>query len=491
MAMTYQDILKDIQAAGLENQFSKYDLATAQRFPEFGASMLSIKKDWNAATDQAGKAAANQAAEALRRQYGSYLGGVDGSKYYSLGPSPGSYQSAYQQQIQDALDRLGNYQSFDYGPAPTYNNRYQTEIDDLLDRVQNYEDFSWSKETDPAYSAYAKQYRREGARATEDAMAAAAAATGGQISTAAMTAASQAGDYYAGKLADAIPQLYENAYNRYLSEYSKLVDQLNQTQQQEQMDYNKYLTELGQYNTDRNFGYNQWLDEYNMLGSYLGALQGQDSTEYDRLMDQVGYNQDQQSLYQAQVDAILQAGGVPSSSLVGQSGYSDEYIQAIRNYYAAQQAAAAASGGGGGSRGSSSGGSGGGSSSGESKQQESDSGAVANLAADAMAWANQYGGDPELFVKAHYKDYGISNQTQALAMLAMYQAENAEQSPTVDLGSVLGLGYGPISSDRLAQLEDQGVIESYVENGKIKFRKTGKTGSTGSGILGGLGIGGF
>lgn len=45
-----------------------------------------------------------------------------------------------------------------------------------------------------------------------------------------------------------------------------------------------------------------------MLGSYLGALQGQDSTEYDRLMDQVGYNRDQQSLYQAQVDAILQAG---------------------------------------------------------------------------------------------------------------------------------------------------------------------------------------
>lgn len=485
MAMTYQDILKDIQAAGLENQFSKYDLATAQRFPEFGASMLSIKKDWNAATDQAGKAAANQAAEALRRQYGSYLGGVDGSKYYSLGPSPGSYQSAYQQQIQDALDRLGNYQSFDYGPAPTYNNRYQTEIDDLLDRVQNYEDFSWSKETDPAYSAYAKQYRREGARATEDAMAAAAAATGGQISTAAMTAASQAGDYYAGKLADAIPQLYENAYNRYLSEYSKLVDQLNQTQQQEQMDYNKYLTELGQYNTDRNFGYNQWLDEYNMLGSYLGALQGQDSTEYDRLMDQVGYNQDQQSLYQAQVDAILQAGGVPSSSLVGQSGYSDEYIQAIRNYYATQQAATASGSSGGGSKGSGS------NSGGRDSATSGTNISSADLAKDAITWANQYGGDPETYVKAHYKDYNLSNQTQALAMLAMYQAENASQGPSVDLASVLALGYGAISSDQLARLEDQGVIESYEENGKIKFRKTGKTGSTGSGILGGLGIGGF
>ena len=477
MALTYQDVLDQIKAAGLENQFSQYDLNTAREHPEFGASMLSIKQDWNAATDQAGKTAANQAAEALRRQYGSYLGGIDGSKYYALGPSPGSYQSPYQQQIQDALDRLGSYESFDYGPAPTYNNRYQAEIDNLLDRVQNYEDFTWSKDTDPAYSAYAKQYRREGQRATEDALAAAAAATGGQISTAAMTAASQAGDYYAGQLADAIPQLYEAAYSRYLSEYSKLVDQLNQTQQQEQLDYNKYLTELGQYNTDRNLGYQQWLDEYSMLGSYLGALQGQDSTEYDRLMDQVDYNRDQQSLYQAQVDAILQAGGLPSTSLVGQSGYSDEYIQAIRNYYAAQQAAAASGGGRSG---------GGGSSGGGNEEPTTDAN---ELARKAIEWAERTGGNPETYVKRYYKDYNISNQSQALAALEMYQVEmgGTEEpltTPTVDLGSVLNLGYGPIGSDQLADLENQGVIESYVEDGKIKLQKTGRSAPS---ILGGIG----
>ena len=220
-----------------------------------------------------------------------------------------------------------------------------------------------------------------------------------------------------------------------------------------------------------------------MLGNYLDILGNRDSVEYDRLMDQVGYNQDQQSLYQAQVDAILQAGGMPSSSLISQSGYSDEYIQAIRNYYAAQQAAAAAgSSGGGRGSGSSSGGSRGGSGS------SGNSGSTKNLAKDALEWANKYGGDPETYVKAHYKDYGYSNQTQALALLTMYQAENADQGPTVDMNSVLGLGYGPIGSDRLAELENQGVIESYVENGKIKFRKTKKTGS---GILGSVGFGGI
>lgn len=350
--MTYEELLDQIQGKG--QSWSQWDLETARKNPSFGASMLTYKQDWAEATDQAGRTAANQAAEALRRQYGSYLGGPDGSKYYGLG-GPGSYQSGYQDRISEILDEMDNYRDFDYGPAPTYNNRYQETLDELLGQVQNYGPFTWSKEEDPAYSAYAKQYRREGQRATADAMAQAAALTGGQVSTAAATAASQAGDYYAGQLADVIPQLYENAYQRYLSDYSLLADQLGQVRQAEQLDYAKYLDELGQYNADRNLSYDQWLQGYNMLSGNLSAFQGQDQTEYGRLLDQIEYNMqmdaldrelaaDQQSLYQAQVDAILSAGGTPSDALVGPSGYSDEYVNALRAYYAAQ---ATPSGGGG------------------------------------------------------------------------------------------------------------------------------------------------
>ena len=350
--MTYEELLDQIQGKG--QSWSQWDLETARKNPAFGASMLTYKQDWAEATDQAGRTAANQAAEALRRQYGSYLGGSDGSKYYGLG-GPGSYQSGYQDRISEILDEMDNYRDFDYGPAPTYNNRYQETLDELLGQVQNYGPFTWSKEEDPAYSAYAKQYRREGQRATADAMAQAAALTGGQVSTAAATAASQAGDYYAGQLADVIPQLYENAYQRYLSDYSLLADQLGQVRQAEQLDYAKYLDELGQYNTDRNLSYDQWLQGYNMLSGNLSAFQGQDQTEYGRLLDQIEYNMqqdalgrelaaEQQNLYQAQVDAILSAGGTPSDALVGPSGYSDEYVNALRAYYAAQ---AAPSGGGG------------------------------------------------------------------------------------------------------------------------------------------------
>ena len=38
------------------------------------------------------------------------------------------------------------------------------------------------------------------------------------------------------------------------------------------------------------------------------------------------------------MDAILSAGGTPSDALVGPSGYSDEYVNALRAYYAAQAA---------------------------------------------------------------------------------------------------------------------------------------------------------
>lgn len=133
--MTYEDILKQIQGSG--QSWSQWDLDTAKAHPEFGASMLSYKNDWYNAKDQAGRTAANEAAENLRRQYGNYLGGPDGSKYYGLGISPGSYQSGYQSRISEILDKMGNYGEHSYAPAPVYDNRYQQKLDELLGKVQN------------------------------------------------------------------------------------------------------------------------------------------------------------------------------------------------------------------------------------------------------------------------------------------------------------------------------------------------------------------
>ena len=46
---------------------------------------------------------------------------------------------------------------------------------------------------------------------------------------------------------------------------------------------------------------------------------------------------------------------------------------------------------------------------------------------------------------------------------------------TIDMNSVLALGYGPISASRLNELVSQGLVEQYTSGNKIKFRKSAYT----------------
>ena len=354
---TYDGFINAASNAGLLGEFSQADLDTAKKYPEFGYSILGLKQDIHKATTPEAKLLANEAANQLRSSYGGYTGGPQGADYISDGKIPN--------QIDSVLDQINNFGSFSFDQdAPVYNNQYAEQQQALLDAIINRPDFSWSKETDPQWSSYKKSYLREGDRATANALGQAAAASGGRPSTAAVTAATQAGDYYATQLNDIIPTLYQQAYDQYLNEYNMSLQDLNAVNNQEQLDYAKYLDQLGQYNTDRNFAYNQYLSDFDILQNQLASLQGQDSVDYSRWMDRVNlYEQNQAEeadLARAQVDAILSAGGSPSADLVGASGYTNEYVQALRDAYQrqmAQEAARLASGGSSGGGGSSKGGS--------------------------------------------------------------------------------------------------------------------------------------
>lgn len=342
MAYTYDDFVKAANQSGLMGQFSQDDLNLAQKYPEFGLSVLSLKKDYNNATTAEQRLLANQAANELRKSYGNYSGGADGGSF--------RLESKLNRQADDLLDQLGSFGSFSYDEAPTYENAFAQQQKDLLDRILNREDFAWSKETDPQWSSYKKSYLREGDRATANALAQASAASGGRPSSYAVNAATQAGDYYATKLNDVIPTLYQQAYERYLDEYNMKLKDLNAVNQQEQLDYAKYLDRLGQFNTDRGFAYQNYADDYDRLRSQLADVQGQDQIDYARYLDEVSRQQTAQDSIRGQVDAILAAGGSPSANLVSESGYSSEYIKALEDAYRKQEAEKAAkkSGGGGG-----------------------------------------------------------------------------------------------------------------------------------------------
>lgn len=387
---TYDGFLTAASNAGLLGEFSQADLDTARKYPEFGYSILGLKQDIHKATTPEAKLLANEAANQLRSSYGGYTGGKYGADYISDGKIPN--------QIDSVLDKINGFGSFTFDQErPSYENQYAEQQQALLDTIINRPDFSWSKEDDPQWSSYKKSYLREGDRATANALGQAAAASGGRPSTAALTAATQAGDYYATQLNDIIPTLYQQAYDRYLNEYNMSLQDLNAVNTQEQLDYAKYLDQLGQFNTDRNFAFNQYLSDFDILQDQLASLQGQDSVDYNRWMDKVGlYEQNQAEetdLARAQVDAILSAGGSPSADLVGASGYTNEYVQALQAAY--QRQLAARSGSGGSSSGSRSGSSGGG-----------DSADYDGLFAAALE-----SGHPKSFIANNYKKYGFTSQT--------------------------------------------------------------------------------
>lgn len=218
VSFTYDDFLKAYNNSGIG--FSDADMQLAQKNPNAGMGLIDAKVRYNQAKTAAERAKYNQQAESIRSLYGGYLGGSDGWGYTPV-DSPNDYVAP---------------------EKPT---------------------FSYDLESDPVWQAYRKQYTREGQRATQDALGAAAASSGGIPSSYATAAATQAGDYYAAQMSDKVPELYQQAYNR-------------------------YLNELSQWNADRSFGYGQYIDELNTQTAnrqeaLQNALYGAQFGDYSKL----------------------------------------------------------------------------------------------------------------------------------------------------------------------------------------------------------------
>ena len=105
---------------------------------------------------------------------------------------------------------------------PSYQSRYDTQAKSLYDQLQNREPFRYDIDADALYRQYRDQYTALGRKAMEDTMGRAQAMTGGYANSYAQTAGQQAYENYLGKLADAIPELYSQALERYQQEGSDL-----------------------------------------------------------------------------------------------------------------------------------------------------------------------------------------------------------------------------------------------------------------------------
>lgn len=527
---TYDQFQKAAQDSGLMGEFSPADLSLAQRNPDAGMSLLKYKQDYHAATTDEARALANLGAEGIRSSYGNYTGGDNGGSFYLDRLSPSSfdggraptYENQYAGDIADLWEQQKNYGSYDYGEAaPVYNNRYDDTIQDLIQGILNREDFSYDPATDPLYQNYRKQYTREGQRATADTLGAAAAASGGIPSSYATTAAAQAGNYYAAQMTDKIPELYQLAYNQYLNDYNMQLSDLGVVQGAEQSDYDKYLNELNQYNTDRAFDYNAWLDEYNMTKDQLQTAQGLEQLDYTKYLNELQqFNTDREFNYgqlldeidsqtmerQEAVDNALRAAEFGDYSFLQDMGIDTsnnpadferqytlallaaEYgdfsgLEALGITPSAQNLANFSRTASGSTSRSSGGGSSGGSSGGGSSSTGGSTGTSAASAAMQRANANQgrvtSEADWNALVAAYGEDtlraagytYAGSGGGSSGGDSGSSGEDSGYSLSDLNTNSVLQLGIGPISYQTVEQLVEQGKVEAYTDsNGNLSVR---------------------
>lgn len=402
-----------------------------------------------AAGDQAGMDAAHRQAESIRNQYG-YSGGRDGSQYIPSGtPS----------------------REFSYESAPEYVSRYQSQIDDLTQEILNREPFQYNYQEDPVYQQYAQSYTRAGQRAMQDVLAQVSARTGGLASSYASTASQQTYDNYMQALADKVPELYQLAYSMYQDEGNQLRANLEMLTALESGDYGRYQDLLAQYNNDRNFSYGQYRD---LVGDDRYGLEwrygvGRDQIADQRYEDETAYNREQDAWNRQQYEdeteynraleraqTLAQAGDFSGYRALG---YSDAQIASLQNAYnraLAAQTLSRSSGSSGRSSGSSS----------SNKPR---------LTYAQAVQAIEDGRVTDAVISAY--DYYMGEG----AYEAAYGGGGDEDGPTVDMNSVLQLGYGPVSENYLAELEADGEIESYIEGNKIKFRKVNQSNNAGFG----------
>lgn len=205
----------------------------------------------------------------------SKLNGLEGG--YT--PS-GSVQAAQAYLEQVKASKPGAYQS-----------RWDDELTSLYDQIRNRKKFSYDMGTDPLYQQYREQYQRLGRLAMQDTMGQAAALTGGYGSTYGEQVGQQAYNAYLQNLNDIVPQLQQQAYQRYQDERTDLYNQYSLVKGREDTDYGRYRDTVSDYysdlsdarsayNSERSLDQSQWatmLDYWaqkanNENAAYLQAL---------------------------------------------------------------------------------------------------------------------------------------------------------------------------------------------------------------------------
>lgn len=226
-----------------------------------------------------------------------------------------------------------------------YQSNWQAQLDDTLNKILNREKFSYDLNGDALYQQYKDQYMTQGKLASMDVMGQAAAMNGGHGSSYGETVGHQAYQGYLQQLNDRVPELYQLALNQYNQEGQDLKDLYSLYTDMDDRAYGRHRDTVSDYYTE--------LDRLTEDARY------HDETDYGRYMDKI--NTDYTMYRDTITDAntakkyaydtamgMLSMGVTPSAEMLADAGISSADAQALVNKVKENEAKAASAKGSGG-----------------------------------------------------------------------------------------------------------------------------------------------
>lgn len=165
-----------------------------------------------------------------------------------------------------------------------YQSSWQAQLNDTLNKILNREKFSYDLNGDMLYQQYKDQATTQGELAMMDGIGQVATMNGGYGNSWAQTVGQQAYQGYLQGLNDKIPELYQLALDQHNREGAELYDKAAIMAQMEDQDYGRYRDQMSDYYTElerltensRHLSeteYNKALQDFNIkYGSYRDSV---------------------------------------------------------------------------------------------------------------------------------------------------------------------------------------------------------------------------
>lgn len=170
------------------------------------------------------------------------------------------------QGVQDAYKRL---QEIIAGKPGAYSSQWQDTINELYGQLTNRKPFEYDAASDPLYLQYRALYTQQGKNAMMNTMGQAAGLTGGYGSSYSQNVGQQAYDAYLQQLNEVVPQLANQAYQKYRDEGNDLMTFYNLARENESQDYSRWRDTMGDWQNERSYARGEYDTEYDRdYGAY-------------------------------------------------------------------------------------------------------------------------------------------------------------------------------------------------------------------------------